>query len=242
MHSPGDIDAVVFDMGGVLVIPTPVRTGELVRAAGVALDFDAATAHRAHFDGIAAITALLGSGDVREHDPDVWSAYDHAYFAATGLDGDERAAAVAARRDFRAHGDGNEIWCHVLEANRDAMARIARNRAVAVVTNNNGTAIQQCLDMALCQVGPGPLTEVAAIVDSGVLGIAKPDPAIFAPALAALGTDPARTLYVGDTVHADVHGAHAAGMPVVQLDPYGHHDGHDHWRLPDVVALAEHLR
>ena len=70
---------------------------------------------------------------------------------------------------------------------------------------------------------------------------AKPDPAIFGPALAALGTDPARTLYVGDTVHADVHGATAAGMAVVQLDPYDHHAHFEHWRLPDLVALAEHL-
>ena len=71
--------------------------------------------------------------------------------------------------------------------------------------------------------------------------VAKPDPAIFAPALAALDTDPARTLYVGDTVHADVLGATAAGLPVVQLDPLDLHRDHDHWRLPDVGALADHL-
>ena len=55
------------------------------------------------------------------------------------------------------------------------------------------------------------------------------------------GTDPARTLYVGDTVHADVRGAQAAGMPVVQLDPYDLHADFDHLRLPTVAALADLL-
>ena len=97
------------------------------------------------------------------------------------------------------------------------------------------------IDFDLCQVGPGALTEVAAIVDSSVEGVAKPDPRIFQPALDALGTDPSRTLYVGDTVHADVHGADAAGMPVVQLDPYDLHADWGHWRLPDLAALLDHL-
>ena len=48
-------------------------------------------------------------------------------------------------------------------------------------------------------------------------------------------------LYVGDTVHADVRGAQAAGMPVVQLDPYDLHADFDHLRLPTVAALADLL-
>ena len=83
------------------------------------------------------------------------------------------------------------------------------------------------------------LPEVRIIVDSGVIGVRKPDPAIFAPALEALGTGADRTLYVGDTVHADVRGARAAGMAVVQIDPYDDHDGFDHDRIVDLVALAE---
>ena len=86
----------------------------------------------------------------------------------------------------------------------------------------------------------GPLTNVAAIVDSGILKIAKPEPGIFTPALEALGTDPSRTLYVGDTVHADVVGATRAAMPVVQLDPLGLHHDLPHTKatgVAEVVAL-----
>jgi putative hydrolase of the HAD superfamily len=93
----------------------------------------------------------------------------------------------------------------------------------------------------VCQVGDGPLHPVAAIVDSGAIGVAKPDPAIFTPALDALGTEPARTLYVGDMVHADVRGAEAAGMPVVQIDPYDHHASFGHARVRDLDHLADLL-
>ena len=239
--SPDRIDAVVFDMGGVFVVPAPGPVSAIVGAAGVALELDAAAARFAHYAGVAAITATLADHAVSEADASVWEAYDLAYFASAGLSGESLRAAAAARHTARVTGDSTVIWTHVLEENRDAFHEIAEDWPVAVVTNNNGTAREQCRDLGLCQVGPGALPAVAAIVDSGVLGIAKPDPRIFAPALDALGTDAARTLYVGDTVHADVRGAAAAGMPVVQLDPFEHHADHDHWRLPDVVALAGHL-
>lgn len=240
--SPDRVDAVVFDMGGVFAVPAPAPMSELMAAGGVRFELDDSSARVAHYAGVAALTAALVDGAVHETNPAVWEHYDRAYFASTGLRGTALDEAVAARTAARVDGfDTAVIWSHVLVENRAAFARIARLRPTAIVTNNNGTAVQQCLDMRICQVGDGDLPSVAAIVDSGVVGVAKPDPAIFAPALDALGTAADRTLYVGDTVHADVHGATAAGMPVVQLDPYDHHAHFDHWRLPDVVALAEHL-
>jgi putative hydrolase of the HAD superfamily len=112
---------------------------------------------------------------------------------------------------------------------------------LAVVTNNDGTAEQQLLDFGVAQIGPGPFADVVVIVDSTVVGFSKPDPRIFGPALAALGTDPARTLYVGDTVHADVLGATRAGMPVVQLDPLGLHVDWDHERAADLDEVLARL-
>lgn len=241
MISRERIDAVVFDMGGVFAVPAPGPMAAIVATAGVPLELDDAGARVAHHRGVAALSAAMGGDDGGETDPAVWAAYDRAYFAAVGLTGDDLRRAVAARHEARIAGDSAEIWSHVLVENRAAFERIAAVRPTAIVTNNNGTAVQQCLDMGICQVGDGPLPSVTAIVDSTVVGVAKPDPAIFRPALEALGTDPARTLYVGDTIHADVRGATAAGMPVVQLDPFDDHADHDHWRIPDLVALADHL-
>jgi putative hydrolase of the HAD superfamily len=240
--SPDLIDAVVFDMGGVFVIPAPTAISDLVSRTGVPLELDDAAARRAHYSGVAAITVAVAECEVDESHPSLWEAYDGAFFESAGLSGEALQTAMTVRHSERLTGDTAAIWNHPLPENVGAFVVVAELRPVAVVTNNNGTAVQQCIDLEICQVGPGPLPEVVAIVDSGVLGIAKPDPRIFAPALDALGTHASRTLYVGDTVHADVRGATAAGMPVVQLDPFGFHAGHSHWRLPDVVALAAHLR
>jgi ribonucleotide monophosphatase NagD (HAD superfamily) len=40
----------------------------------------------------------------------------------------------------------------------------------------------------------------------------KPDPAIYAPTLALLGTEKSRTLAVGDSLRTDMAGAKAAGI------------------------------
>lgn len=239
VHSPTDIDAVVFDMGGVFVVPSPAHVGPVLDAAAVDHDFGSHNAGDAHYVGIRALTDLLGREHFDEANINVWDAYDRAVFSFLGVDEAQLHAAIAARHGQRA--SRQHVWEHRLVHNIEAFVRISNVRPVAIVTNNNGTAVEQCLRHQICQIGDGPLTSVPAIVDSELVQVSKPDPRIFTPALDALGTDPARTLYVGDTVHADVHGADAAGMPVVQLDPLDLHADFDHWRLPDVVALADHL-
>lgn len=54
-----------------------------------------------------------------------------------------------------------------------------------------------------------------AAVFSSEIGKRKPDPAIFEAALAALGVEPARTLFVGDRRYEDVRGAKELGMTTV---------------------------
>lgn len=133
-------------------------------------------------------------------------------------------------------------WSGVISENVAGLQRLsAAGVPVGVVSNNDGTAPEQLLAVQVAQVGPGAYTQVSVIIDSGIVGVSKPDPAIFAHALEAMGVSPNRALYVGDTPHADVRGARAAGMPVVQLDPYNLYAGWDHPRVPDVGVLVDLL-
>jgi putative hydrolase of the HAD superfamily len=61
----------------------------------------------------------------------------------------------------------------------------------------------------------------AVIVHSAGAGVQKPDPAIFALALARMGVEPGEAVHVGDDARADVEGAHAAGLRAVLLDREG---------------------
>lgn len=56
------------------------------------------------------------------------------------------------------------------------------------------------------------------VIVSGEHGVHKPDPEIFALALAGLGSSADETLHVGDNLVADVAGARDAGLTAVWID------------------------
>lgn len=60
-----------------------------------------------------------------------------------------------------------------------------------------------------------------AVVISGEVGWAKPDPAIFRHALAQLGVTPEESLYVGDSLSHDLRGALNAGLDFCLYRPRG---------------------
>jgi putative hydrolase of the HAD superfamily len=69
------------------------------------------------------------------------------------------------------------------------------------------------------RTGLTPLLDGA--LSSAEVGAPKPDPEIFARALALAGARPAEALHVGDDVEADVGGALAAGLEPVLIDRDG---------------------
>jgi putative hydrolase of the HAD superfamily len=84
----------------------------------------------------------------------------------------------------------------------------ARGLRIVVVSNWDAS-----LHERLEETGLAPLVDGA--VASAEIGHAKPDPAIFAHALALAGVPPAAALHAGDTLEADVEGALAAGLRAV---------------------------
>ncbi len=238
MLDPRSIDAVVFDIGGVFSIPHHEVVARSLIEHGFVVSTDPVTYHRAHS---VAVHRLASVHPADEDDPAFWHHYRLAYLAEVGVPPDQLdAAADAFERLFAEAVAG--IWTWPLTANIDGFRRLAEaGMPLAVVSNNDGTAADQLVALSVCQVGPGALPSVACIVDSASVGVRKPDPRIFEPALRALGVMAERALYVGDMVHADVRGAEAAGMQVVQLDPFDLHLDFTHHRVPDVGVLADLL-
>ena len=62
---------------------------------------------------------------------------------------------------------------------------------------------------------------VPMLVGVDTLGIGKPDPSVFREGARRLGTDPARTAYVGDELDIDAAAAAAAGLVGIWLDRPG---------------------
>lgn len=108
---------------------------------------------------------------------------------------------------------------------------------LAVVSNADGTVERDLRADGICQVGSGPGTPVDAILDSTVVGVAKPDPAIFRLALERLGVTAERAIHVGDTRA----GARAAGIRPVLVDPFDLHPDADCVRVASLAGVIELL-
>ena len=92
-----------------------------------------------------------------------------------------------------------------LENNRRWLETLHGSYKLAVISNNFGNTHGWCDEYGLT-----PLLE--AIIDSTVLGIAKPDARIFQAALSELDFAPTHAIYVGDSYAADIVGGKNAGL------------------------------
>ena len=220
------IEAVLVDVGGVLVLPNHDRVAGALERAGVHVD--RSRLDRAHYAGVAALT------EFSEGDREVWAAYNRAHARACGTPDEALDEAVEHLLNEFATG---EVWSRTVPGSVDALRRLgALGVRLAIVSNADGNAEQRLRDDAVCQVGPGRGAAVCAIFDSTVVGVAKPDPRIFELALDALAVPAAHAVHVGDTPGADVNGARAAGVHPVLVDPYDFHADLD---VERVAALAE---
>ncbi len=222
-------DAVLFDAGGVLVLPDPTVIAPLLAYYGGDASLD--THRRAHYAGMRAKSDVAASETV-------WAPYNEAYVATVGVRPDDRAEAAQVFDGAR-HAP---LWRWMIPETRVALdAMAAAGVPMGVVSNASGQ-IEGILIREVCQVGPGDHVEMRCIVDSHVVGVAKPDPAIFDHALAFFAEfDRSRIAYVGDSVTMDIAASSAAGLHPILLDPYDDHADADFERIRSVSDLAAEL-
>ena len=222
-----EVDAVLFDAGGIFVIPDPHVLAPLLAYYGATTTLDAY--HRAHYAGMAA-KSRAGSP---ESD---WSVYNAEYVASVGVpEHDQEEAAIVLGRTRNAY-----TWRHPLRESVTALRALhERGVPIGVVSNATGQIESVLARSGVCQVGEGSGVPVRVVVDSHVVGVAKPDPKIFDYGLAVLpGIDRSKVAYVGDSVTMDVEGSRNAGLLPVLLDPYDDHAGADFARIASLLDLV----
>jgi putative hydrolase of the HAD superfamily len=221
-----EIDAVLFDAGGIFVIPDPTVLAPLLAYFGATQDLD--VYHRAHYRGMAAKSAAGST----ESD---WSVYNLAYVETVGVPTHE----IEYAADILGRTRHAWLWRWPLQDSVEALRLLhARNVPIGVISNATGQIADLLGRSGVCQVGDGDGVPVRVIVDSHIVGVAKPDPRIFDFGLEALGDiDRARVAYVGDSVTMDIGGARAAGLFPVLLDPHDDHVGADFHRVRSLMDL-----
>lgn len=219
-------DAILFDAGGVLVLPDPTVIAPLLAYYGADSSIDAH--RRAHYAGMKA-KSDVGASET------TWAPYNEAYVAAVGVDPVDQVEAALVFDGAR-HAP---LWRWMIPETRSALDVLAVDGVPMGVVSNASGQIAAILARETCQVGPGVHVEMRCVIDSHVVGVAKPDPAIFDHALAYFAEfERSRIAYVGDSVTMDIGAATAAGLHPILLDPFDHHVGADFERIRSVADLA----
>ncbi|MBV8950103.1 MAG: HAD hydrolase-like protein [Actinobacteria bacterium] len=225
--------AVLLDAGGVFLLPEHERIrGALARAnVDTSADLD-----DVHYRAAAAFGVDV---DAQADWAGSWSTYLDAYVDACALPEE-------TRDDVHRHLDSEfadaALWLRVAPGCREGIRALADTGVrLGLISNADGLIGERLRELEILQVGPGVGVEVECVIDSGVVGVMKPDPRIFHLALDALGLDARDAWYVGDLPGIDVVGARRAGLRPVLMDPLALHQGADFERVASLSELAHRI-
>ncbi len=242
-HLPRRPEAVLLDAGNTIIhLDYELLAdmfGKHVRGEGPTPE----AIRRAEWRARLALDAFLGASSPAEATPMSTSTESQGTFRRyLTLIGDEVGIGISAEElalvldEVEDYHQAHNLWskphpfaARVLGELKDAGCKLA------VVSNAGG-------DVALLLARMGLAELFSAIVDSGVVGVEKPDPAIFHLAARELGVAPEAAIHVGDLPAVDVKGARAAGVEPVLLDPLGLWSNVECVKVRDLTAIPELVR
>jgi putative hydrolase of the HAD superfamily len=213
--------AVFLDAGGVLVLPDRhLLAGAL---AGIGIEIDPDAVPRAHYRAVRTLDR-----------PSTRQDYQRALFPQLGILPGRTAEALAVwERLADRTRTGRVFWNEPTPGAAETIAALQRSGvAVVIVTNSDGHGEENLRDSGFAGT---------PVIDSTVVGVAKPDPRIFEIALQLAGADPGATVHVGDALVNDVVGALAAGITPIHFDPLRLCRATDHRHIRSLPGIRRHV-
>jgi putative hydrolase of the HAD superfamily len=151
--------------------------------------------------------AAIRRGEVLD-DASSWRIYAARLLELLEATGD--AATEVSTRVKQRHRAGT-LWTHVEPGTLETLAQLkGRGFTLGVVSNADGR-VASFLEL----VGINKYLDF--VVDSGAVGVEKPNPRIFQIALEQARATPEQAVHVGDVYEVDVVGARAAGIEPIML-------------------------
>lgn len=224
---------VLFDAGNTLVFLDPGRIEALFRSEGV--PFDPSGFATAELQARVKVARTVMDGQTGT-ERDLWRPYFEAVLMGS-LGGPAGPGQLSKVGDGlrQAHADAH-LWSWSPDEIVDALDRLlGSDLRLGVITNADGR-MEAAIEAA------GIRDRFETVVDSTDVGVAKPDPEIFAIAAGRMGVDAQDCLYVGDLFPVDVIGARSAGLEAVLVDPVDQFDHLPVARVPSVRDLPDLLR
>lgn len=156
---------------------------------------------------------------------DAWCTFMRTLLERSKVDPPERAAELAEW--LWTEQPARNLWRKPIAGMFELVRELhAAHVPLGVVSNSEGKLSELCTELGLREC-------FAAFADSGVLGVEKPEPAIFQWAAERLGVPCSALIHVGDAWDADIVGAQRVGARAIWFDPQ------DDRPLPEGVLTAQ---
>lgn len=224
------VRACIFDAGGTLVHPDWTRLSRIAHDVS-GRSFESAEMSRAFGEMLKIVgIEMQPEGFVLPEEMKRPHWVFRRMYGALGLD--ESACTEVMERLNAAHAD-RHVWCGIDHEVPRVLAELRRQGlAIAVISNTDDGRLIDSL--AAC----GIADSFDLLIDSHVVGLRKPDAAIFHLALERLSLDARDAAYIGDSYVHDALAARAVGLRGVLLDPL---DLHPESVCPRIKSLGELL-
>jgi putative hydrolase of the HAD superfamily len=225
------IEVAFFDAGETILRPYPSFPelfAEVCRRSGLDVDAEKVAEIQQrlapHLVELAAETGIDAPSLSEEDSLTFWG---HLYRRLLGELGIESDALVTELYSTFSSSSSYRLFDDALPALEDIASLGCR---LGLISNFEGW-----LEEMLVELEVGHIFDISII--SGLEGMEKPDPAIYALALERAGVDPERALHVGDSPVMDVEPSAAAGMHAVLLDRYNRYEDLDCLRIRSLSEL-----
>lgn len=217
-----NIAAVLFDVGQTILSPDYFFIQNLLAEQGV----------NAEHEKLARGAALGREKFLRGENGDQWKEFFSFWLQFAGAQMRDIPDMLKRIHDYhhRVH-----LWNYLEPTARETFEWLHEHDfRMAVVSNADGKVERLLRHLNLHEY-------FECIIDSQVVGVEKPDPAIFNLALLKMQLAPHACLYVGDNYDRDVIGARRAGLTPVLLDPFEVVREQDVLRIKVLADLAKLL-
>lgn len=219
------LKALLFDFGGTLAfLDYELLAREFSREGR---QLDALELEHAEYAGRAAIDRILTAPGTQA-DSSVYEHFFRAWMSAAGI-GDAEMTDCASK--FGAIHREASLWRVVRPGTFEALEAFkSAGFKLGIVSNAEGRIESDAKRFGLADY-------FDVIIDSHVVGVAKPDPRIFQIALERLGVGPDEARFAGDIYSIDVEGARAAGIEARLVDQHDRYNWVEHEKIRHVAEL-----
>jgi putative hydrolase of the HAD superfamily len=220
------LKALMFDFGGTLAFQDFELLAREFSREGRKLD--ALALEHAEYAGREAIDRHLMSGKKAQADNAAYEHFFRGWMAAAGIPQEEFQE--CAVRFGTIHREAS-LWRVVRPGTFEALEAFkSAGYKLAIVSNAEGQ-----VEADTKRYGLAPYFDV--IIDSHIVGVAKPDPRIFQIALERLGVGADEVKYTGDIYSIDVEGARAAGIEARLVDQHQRYTWVKHEKIRHIREL-----